>query len=195
MATGVDAAGNDLAITVLLDELAVAYIIFIIAFETFAFLVFLDGGAIALACLEGALELRTVGIAGHTLTVDLAILELSLEHVACLRRQLTLAIGKVSLPETHVLVAVLPHHRTLAMLVAFEELAGVFIAIGILRDSCARALAVDIVAFVDVAILELIDAPAILHIVLPLTDIHIAGGILESTLALTDVVHPLSLIR
>ena len=72
MATGVDAAGNDLAIAVLLDELAVAYIIFIIAFETFAFLVFLDGGTIALACLEGALELRTVGIAGHTLTVDLA---------------------------------------------------------------------------------------------------------------------------
>ena len=138
MATGVDAAGNDLAITVLLDELAVAYIIFIIAFETFAFLVFLYGRSVTLAILEGALELGAIGIAGNALALDLAVQELPLEHIAALGGQLSLTIGSISFPQANVLVTILPDHRTLPLLVAFKELPGVLVAIGVTRDAHTR---------------------------------------------------------
>ncbi len=174
MASRICPGGNDFAIAVFFNEFAVADIIEIIALETHALFIFLDGSTIALTILKGTVELRTIGIAGDTLTIDFAILELAFEHIACLRSKFAFAVGLIGFPETYVLIAVFPYHRALAVLVALEELPRVFVAIGIFRDTRSRALTVDVVAFVDIAILELIDTTAILHIVLPLTDIHIA---------------------
>ena len=195
MTTGIGAAGDDFSVAVFLNELTVADIIFVIAFEAKTLFVFLDGSTIALTVFEGAFELRTIGIACNALTVDHAILELALEHIARLCGEFSLAVRLIRLPQTHVLIAVLPDHRTLSLFVAFIELTCVFIAIGILRDACARALAVDIVTFVNIAVLELIYAATILYVVLPLTDIHVARSIFEGALALTDVVHPLTIVR
>ena len=195
MAAGIGAGSDDFAITVFLHKLTITDIVQIITFETHALLIFLNGSAIAFAIFESSLEFRTVGIAGYALTVDLAVFELALKHVSSLRRELAFAIRSIGFPKTYVLIAILPDHRTLSLLVAFVELAHVFIAIGILRNTSACALAINIVAFVNVAVLELIDTTTILHVILPLTDIYIARRIFKGALALTDVVHPLSLIR
>ena len=66
-------------------------------------------------------------------------------------------------------------------------MSSVFIAIGRTEDAFARSFALHIVTFIDIAITKLVDAFAILDIILPVADIYIAIGILVGSLARTLV--------
>ena len=121
--------------------------------------------------------------------------ERAINHVAVLLCQFTTTFLFVGLPLTHIRVAVLPYKRALALLVAILELPRILITVGILENSCTSTLAVHIVAFEHIAILELINAATTHLVVRPLPDIHIAIGIIKDTLTRAHVIFPLTVVR
>ena len=117
MPTGIVSLGSNVTIAILLHETAVALIVYIRTLETFAVLIFLYGGSVALTVLVFALELRAVGIPYDTLAMGLSVLEHTLYGVAALLRQLSASVLFVGLPLSYVGVAVLPGKGALSVLV------------------------------------------------------------------------------
>ena len=100
--------GGDVAIAVLLDELAVTLVVLVRTLEAFAVLVHLDGRTVALAVFIGALELRTVSVSANAFAVYLTVLERAFKGVALLGGQLPAAVRLVVFPLTSIGGAALP---------------------------------------------------------------------------------------
>ena len=80
------------------------------------------------------------------------------------------------------------------MLVAIEELSCIFVTIGIAEDARSRTVAVQVVSFIHVTVLELIDTSSIHNVIGPLTCIAVAISITEGALARAHVVFPFALV-
>ena len=101
-----------------------------------------------------------------------------------------MAVHHVVLPCAGVGGHALPLESALPALLTVEETAYILVAIGKTEGAFARAFAILILAFVDVAVAELIDAPAVLHIVFPFSIVIIAVGIEVGAAAIALVVEP-----
>ena len=66
---------------------------------------------------------------------------------------------------------------TVAVLVSFEELARIFVAVGIFDDSVSGTFTFHVVTLVDISVLEFVDALSVLYVVFLLSGIDIAVGI------------------
>ena len=130
----------------------------------------------------------------YTFTVRLSVDKLSVHHITLLGGQFSLAVRLVVLPLSCIGIAVLPNQRALSLLGTKCQLARIFITIGIFEDTCATALTAIIVTFIDVAVLETIDAFAMHQITLEQTNIDIAISILIDTLARLQVILPLTIV-
>ena len=128
------------------------------------------------------------------LSFHLPILEVTLKDVTVVLGQLAQPVLPVVFPQSHVGVTVFPRQCPLTVFHPFLEVAGVFVAVGVAEDAQSRALALCVVALVDIPITELVDAFAVLYVVAPVTHVDIAVGIFVGALARALVVGPLAVV-
>ena len=115
--------------------------------------------------------------------VGLTLLESAVKDIAVFLRQLALAVLQVVLPLTHIHVAVFPTVGSSAVQRALAEMSCIFIAVYVAEYSFSRALSLNVVALIDVAVLELVYALAVLLVVEPVPHIHVAVSISVSALS------------
>ena len=184
----IHAGGNNLPVSVFFDKTAIFYVVEVRAFKAVAVLVLLNRRPVALAVFKRTLKLPAVSIPNDTFAVDFAVLELAFIHIAGFGCQFACAVWLVRLPKTDIDVAVFPHNGSTPLLVAFKELPGVFVTVGILTNPDAGTFALDIIAFVNIAVLEFVNALPVLYVVLPFARVNIAVSIFERSLAISLVV-------
>ena len=75
-----------------------------------------------------------------------------------------------------------------------EEMAGIFIAVGIFEDTIASTLVVGIVAFIEIAVTEFVYTISAFLVILPHAIVHITRSIMEDTASVAFVLYPLAFI-
>ena len=94
-------------------------------------------------------------------------LKVTFKNIAILLHQLPFAVLQVIFPQPGVAVAIGPCHRSYTIFLAIFERSGIFITVGQTEDAFSGSFAVNVFAFVQVAVLEFIDTFSVLDVTPP----------------------------
>ena len=119
----------------------------------------------------------------YDFSFNISFFKLTFVDITPLCCQFTMTILLVVFPIANISISIFPHISSYARFISIEKSTCIFIAVGISENAISSTFTVNIVTFVNVAILELIYTFTILVVFFPFTYIYIAISILECTFA------------